>query len=1139
MPLKKSSRKILMRVFVAMIPLLILFGILVYAKLYGFKRALSDLVESKTDGLYALSIGHSSIDMVELTFTLKDVVIRRTSAAPARGIRQVSIPYMKLKFGSLASMSMVRQFDIQNLIIDEPQIEIEAAQQRAVVVKPTSTNLTYQMVKLYPAIESLLGRFDIEALSIRRATVGMNNLAKTSIRLGLIDLLVEHWNIQRLTANSQLQLKVGGQQLAFPKASLNFSGIEFNFKKHHLLFSDFRFASLDTVSQSRVEVSGRSLLLQKLDYKALYENQRYAIKRAELDHPNVIAEFKLKRDTTRIKDRDLLTRILKQAIGECSVDSTVIRDARVHLIVQKDRDSVKIDLPHVNFNVYAFKVVRDSSTFQVGGLEVGLDRTAIALRRNFSFNCDAILFDKYRDLTITDVVLYDSATQKTIARCGKLKLKYFNLLMFLFDKKFHADELSLEDADIHITPERIKQRSQRKDDVSDIRVRSLSLRNVNINYADSVRTIRVSKLSVSADNLKQDVAGNFQYHIDNIHFYNAYIKNIRKHFESKLKDIDFNGQSFHATIIEVNKDSLHVRATDISARKDGAEPIQRNYKHWQVLQVKNLEMEGILPRHTGNKLESIEHALELGVIDEVQVNRLNMSLRKGNKSIACTGKDIVLKNVTSQDDKFRLESVRGQFSSVNFSMPQTTLSANQVNVNYPDRISVKDIRFVKDHVNVQSAQLVLETIEPKEHYWSIGSIRTRFTGIDLDSNTLFHCDSTVMLHAELATDDMPSVNRLEVYNPLLRLSERNAPKAKASEGKDVSFAMVKHFVFHPGVIQWNNNKAISFGKLEGDIRQGILNCAFVRSETPRMQIEVYDVVLKDNTLRMDSVVFDPKEEWITSNQFEEDVIRASFHGIVLKGFSTEDLVESHIMNHVAVSVNRFSFDIHRDKRMPDLPHKEKPVTLEQMLKLPHFVNLSSVDLKKGKLRYTEVSEKTENAGVVMLDDIAAAGKFNANRTLVLHATAKLYDEGNLDMQYESLDTASFNLKVHVKDLNLVKLNRALVPLLSVQVRSGYLKDYDLQITANAEEANGTAIISYDNLHLEILNRNEPDKKTLGSELLTILADGIIVKNSKENAIASVTQSRIKHKAIFNYWVKSALQGAMGGVKRGKNRKLRV
>ena len=391
--MKKVYRKRLVRSLLVLIPLLVITGILLYIKLSGFKRALEQLVDTESSGQYSLVIGKSSIAISDLSFTFNDLTIRRNSKALATGIDVVHIPFLQIRFGSVASMLMVRQFDIESCIIHEPTIEINAAELRNNSTKESIT-ISQQLVQLYPAVQALLGRFDIKSLKIIRASVGMNK-PRSSLTLNLIDLLVEEWNMQSLTVKSQLQLKVGGQELDFGKAALNFSGIEFNFRKHHLLFSDFNFFSEDTVSDSRILVSGESLVLQQLDYKDLYENKRYSIKKAQIDSPHVTVHFRLKkRDTTKVHDRAMLTRLLRHTVGECSVDSTIIRDARVHIVAQQDDDSVRIDLPRVNFMARGFKVTQDTSSFEVGEIEIDLNRTAIELKKDVSLHCDRMFFDR-------------------------------------------------------------------------------------------------------------------------------------------------------------------------------------------------------------------------------------------------------------------------------------------------------------------------------------------------------------------------------------------------------------------------------------------------------------------------------------------------------------------------------------------------------------------------------------------------------------------------------------------------------------------------------------------------------------------------------------------------------------------------
>ena len=80
---------------------------------------------------------------------------------------------------------------------------------------------------------------------------------------------------------------------------------------------------------------------------------------------------------------------------------------------------------------------------------------------------------------------------------------------------------------------------------------------------------------------------------------------------------------------------------------------------------------------------------------------------------------------------------------------------------------------------------------------------------------------------------------------------------------------------------------------------------------------------------------------------------------------------------------------------------------------------------------------------------------------------------------------------------------------------------------------GEAIISYEDLHVRIFKTGSPDHRTLGSELLTLLVDNIIIKHAKSEASAEFTRDRITYKGPINYWIKIALQGAITAVRKGK------
>jgi hypothetical protein len=72
--------------------------------------------------------------------------------------------------------------------------------------------------------------------------------------------------------------------------------------------------------------------------------------------------------------------------------------------------------------------------------------------------------------------------------------------------------------------------------------------------------------------------------------------------------------------------------------------------------------------------------------------------------------------------------------------------------------------------------------------------------------------------------------------------------------------------------------------------------------------------------------------------------------------------------------------------------------------------------------------------------------------------------------------------------------------------------------------------------LIIFKRSEPEKKSIGSELLTLMTDGVVLRHKKENAFKEVRHSRVKHKTVFHYWVTSSIHGALGAIRKGKKQK---
>jgi hypothetical protein len=119
------------------------------------------------------------------------------------------------------------------------------------------------------------------------------------------------------------------------------------------------------------------------------------------------------------------------------------------------------------------------------------------------------------------------------------------------------------------------------------------------------------------------------------------------------------------------------------------------------------------------------------------------------------------------------------------------------------------------------------------------------------------------------------------------------------------------------------------------------------------------------------------------------------------------------------------------------------------------------------------------------------------------------------------------------DMPLELLNSMVDPLQAAKIKSGYLQTFEFSMVGDSLKAAGDAVITYDDLHVEIFKSHQPDVQNIGSSLLTLIVDKIVLKHSKSDAQSEFVQDRITFKGPINYWVKSAIHAASATVIKGK------
>jgi len=1099
-------------------------------KMYGFRRALEELVYSRTDGEYSLLIKKSSVDVFDLNFTFQDVQIKKNLSRSDNLSHTVSIPKLRINFGSVASMLALEKFKIENLEIEEPLITVESRMRDR---RQTSSTLPQQIVKLYPAIESLLSRFEIKSLSVKRATLSLAKPNNT-VTIRLIDLLVEHWNILHLDQNSQLLLHVNRQLVDLGKVSLDFSQIEYDFKERHLQFSSFTLATTDTVSTSRVEVTAKSLLLNHLDYKELYENQRYVLRRAVLDSPVIHARFALKegKKSKWNKEKGILTRILKQTFGECMIDSTIIRNARLDLVLRKNNDSVTVDLPHVDFSLHAFRVRADEETFQVGEMETNLNGTTISLKNDLSLRFNQIFFHSDRDVTITNAALLDG-DRKPMATIGTMRIDDADILPFIFTKHFHAQRLQIENAVINIPVRKHKNNSQKKSaDVKEICIDNTNLRNITLHYQDAKGLFSVKGIGATAKDFRYDSNGVVSYALDRIKVDQALANLPAEQLNARVDNVVVQNRVLKFERAVIRKDSL-----DVTLRNFTGEAIDNitieNYRAWKTLSVENAVVQGTLAMRTAAPSQD---ALQSILIHALTITHLNAAVTSATGFASCLGENIRIAELKLDRNKVDVDDVFGEFRDIDFKKPDLRIFAGLANVNYPRMIRLENVNIIKDSVHVSLGSLISRGIINENDSWGLKAVRASQVSVQRDHETFFESDSVMLRDVLIHQAHTPEIGIAEIFHPLIQSPAKNRRQRTLTNDRP-GLILPDKWIIHPGEWRAPRRHPVFFGRWDIDEEKKSVQCTYIRTASEKMTINLQNIRLVDHETTIDSVILRERPEWIKNHPVEDDRINASLYGVKIMGVSRDALMSRRPLRHMDVTVRNIDLDVRRDKRLPDLPRTTKPVILDGLVHVPSRMRIVACHVVGGHIRYTETSDKTGEEGFVDLTNVAAEIKIDTVTSfLSMHASASPYGSGSVNVVYQTIDSTSFKLFVKASEIDLTKLNNVIVPFTPARITSGHLKEYDLDITANDHEAIGKATISYNKLHFQLINKETPDKKNFKMELLTFIADDLVLRNKRNRAIHEVYQVRLKDKSVFNYWVKAIVSGAVGAVRKGKREK---
>ena len=414
----------------------------------------------------------------------------------------------------------------------------------------------------------------------------------------------------------------------------------------------------------------------------------------------------------------------------------------------------------------------------------------------------------------------------------------------------------------------------------------------------------------------------------------------------------------------------------------------------------------------------------------------------------------------------------------------------------------------------------------QDHFYKLrsdrGGIEIQATGIALKAgDSIF--SAKALINSIRATDVFANTPNSEAE---LNSAEINNLNVNTDHFKDLS------------KIWTANNKTASISDLKGHLK--------VNGNQITLGGFAYDplkasVTLGNFSFRPDGEV----DGYLAESLYQTNYIDTRIGLISFNGFNPSQLFEDSIFNIAKIQINSPSLSIHRDKTKPFFSTQVKWLPTNSFQRLGVKFRVDTIQLNDGRIAYHEKSRVTGQKGTIYFDDIKGNVTnvrnvdLDQHDSLTMIATATMFDSAKVEFQFKesySDSLGKFMLISHVSPFHTSVLNPTLIPLASVDFKSGFIDTLHMKAIGHEHVAVGSMKMKYRDLKVEFINENDTSRHTLKNQLMKFAANTFVIRTNNTKRVGKIYYERDRNRAIFQYWVKMIMSGMGSSVGAKTNKK---
>lgn len=635
-------------------------------------------------------------------------------------------------------------------------------------------------------------------------------------------------------------------------------------------------------------------------------------------------------------------------------------------------------------------------------------------------------------------------------------------------------------------------------------------------------------------------------------------------FSLRLPSVTLEGVDIESFLFEnqLQLDKLAVDGSTINLE------INRNYQQE--------ENEENSMEDTGKTLPK---AVELVSIAKIEATNSNLSLNykvgKDDFESIQTDFDLGITGLNLDSAANARKDIAGLFDEIN-------LTLNDFSYTLPD--SIHTIRFSNLFVDNSADETVFSNFEVAP------ATITGYPGKPIFSATIDELGVRNNSIRDIQSTGVFDITQLRMLNPKIdvyldqssKTPRENSSKdsLKSSEVGLVESILLQDILINNGAIALHDKESgliprMAFNKVNLAL-QG-LDFDFLNSKTnlnPQILLEKdlslslsnYQVYTKDslnkfnigkirylgNTLILDSIYYQPamgRYEYLRKKGYQDNAMDAFVERVQLEEIDFDAYFLNQSLKADVLRVDGLKLDVFRDKRIPQKEGLVKPMPQELMQNAPFDMELDSVVLRNGLIRYQEFAPKAMLPGVIRFEELNAsiapfAMKKNSEefplKSSMVEARAKLMGDGEVKLTADMFFGAPYPMDVNVElgEFDLTLLNSMLANGLFIKVVDGRVTDGKWNFRMDDEEAIGKMNFKYKDLKIAFLDSLTLERGHGKLGLITFLANTFTRSNNprkffNRRVTSDVYFERDKSKFIFGGWWRATFSGLKGSLGLGQ------